>query len=174
MCMCVCVHARGLSLFPFVCLSVPWHASSQTILCSAPCPSPNFMLHPCPSPNYASPCPSPYLMLHLPLPLLNAPPCPSPYFMLHPLPLASSTQHGGWGWGWWRENGRTLPTSSTHTSLSRWPFIPPYMTSLLPKVMAAWLSRGDGVVPSKTGHCHWRDVPSLISSINTSLRYLVS
>ena len=37
---------------------------------------------------------------------------------------------------------------------------------------AAWLSRGLGLGPSITGFCHCSDVPSRISRVKTSLRYL--
>ena len=55
------------------------------------------------------------------------------------------------------------PTSSSQTSPRRRPFIPPWRRRRGPMVMAAWLSRGDGVTPSMIGFCHWRLVPSLIS-----------
>jgi len=66
-----------------------------------------------------------------------------------------------------------IPTLSIHRSPRRWPFIPPYTTNLLPMVTAEWLSRGDGHGPSILGDTHCSDVPSLISSVNISLRYLL-
>ena len=38
--------------------------------------------------------------------------------------------------------------------------------------MAEWLSLGVGQGPSMVGHTHCRDIPSRISSVKISLRYL--
>ena len=64
------------------------------------------------------------------------------------------------------------PTFRIHKSLSRLPFMPPYTSSLLPRVTEVWLSLGQGAGPSKLGHSHCRDVPSSTSSVNTSFKYL--
>ena len=65
-------------------------------------------------------------------------------------------------------------TSSIHTSPSRRPFIPPYMMSLLPQVRVEWLSLTLGTGPSNEGMFHWSEVPSLISNMNTSFKYLLA